>query len=216
MITKTNKISYNCPRKNRIRNIILLKARDIITKRQSEGSDKSIFVDLYGDGASFRKAKKLGIKIISIDDGTNYKDKNKIKAQLKGKDRAFISLRKLCQTRTEDITTPFLFLDFCGALSEEVFRCFNAMPLIMEDKGCFYITLIRQQENQFPRGTAKILIQKLSISEIKDCFRKLHFKLTLVDTFEYTNAPKYEERKKTSPTKMIVYGFDWEKKIKKQ
>lgn len=183
------------------------KIRDFILDHAQKGK---AFLDLYGNGECYRLAKNLGINILSIDDGRDFKNGQKLKIQLKGKDKMFINLKDLCNSgmkRNHDV----MWLDYCGAFSKDVKDTIPVLPKIMAKKGVLFITLLCGRENLLPKGTDREVIDSAVLSIIKKHFRITKVKVTPFFKKSYLSKPKYGTRKKKAATRMIVHGLTWEK-----
>lgn len=200
MKTTKKDIKFNGKEKGEIREMILNHAQ--------KGNS---FLDLYGNGENYKLAKKRNINILSIDDARDFKNEKKLKIELKGKDKMFISLYDLCNLeikRKHDV----IWLDFCGALNNDVQKTIKCLPNIMENKGIIFFTLLCGRENILPKGTIRKAIDAAIIAVIKQCFKEVKVKTNIIFSRSYLSKPEYDTRKKKGATRMIVHGLTWEKK----
>ena len=171
------------------------------------------FLDLYGNGENYRLMKERGIKGISVDDGRDFKNEEKLKIDLKGEDKMLISLKDLARLKTAK-KHDSMWLDFCGAVNKDVIETLKHMPNIMENEGRIWFTLLCGRENILPRGTVRTIIDKAVLSIIKYEMKEVDISLKHNWSKSYLSTPEYQTRKKKGPTRMIVHEFDWKKIIK--
>ena len=193
--TAINHISYNNSEKAKIRDYILNHA----------GQGKA-YLELYGNGESYSIAKKKGINVLSIDDGRQEHNQRRLKKELKGKGRMFISLQDLCKSKMKRLN-DVMWLDYCGILNKDIFKDLMVIPNIMAKKGLVFVTFRCGREYFFPRGSSRELIKFGVRFLMKKHMRAEGIKLK--DTFykEYQSPPKGKSKKGT--TRMCVWGFSW-------
>ena len=138
-----NDIKFNGLQKLSIRQII---ANELIIRKIK------CFLDFWGNGEMYRFCKKLGIKIFSIDNGSDFvhlpKERKALKKILTGyKDRAYMSLKQLCKTKS---LFDGFWLDYCGPLGKKVWKDLELLPNIMADKGILFITFQEGHERLLP------------------------------------------------------------------
>lgn len=196
-----DKIEYKGKDKKEIRNFVI-----------NHAINAESYLDLFGDGESYRLAKRKKVNILSIDNGSNFKNKTKLKAKLTGKDKQFISVKNLCTSKT-DRKHDVMWLDFCGTLGKSTRESLNVLPNIMTKKGKLFITLLHAREIMLPKGSCRELLDNLTIALIQTILRRQKVETKLFYTKAYISNPKYKGRKIHWGTPMIVYGFKWGKII---
>lgn len=200
MITKTNDIKYNNKEKMEIRDFIF----NLAKKAKS-------YLDLYGNGEGYKIAKKKGINILSIDNGSSHKDIKKLKIKLRGNDKMFTSINNLCKMKMKR-KHDAMWLDYCGSLSDEIrLNTIPLLPNIMAKKGFLFITFLCGREKICPKGTCRTAINMVNSLLVTRSFKAAGVKTKLFYEKMYTSMPDYEGRKKKSGTKMVTMGFKWEK-----
>ena len=192
---------------------IKLQIRDTIARIAKESKS---FLELYGEGDMYRYCKALGVNILSIDNGKSFKHMpeyethlKRLKRELRGKDKKFISLQDLAKTsrRKHDV----IWLDYCGPLSNDVWNDITALPRIMEDTGTIFITYQEGRENGLPGGTMRKVINETYARITKLAFKKAGLKVEKIIKRQYLSDAKWEGKTRKTPKKMITIGFEWTK-----
>lgn len=183
------------------------KIRDYIMDHAGQGEN---YLEFYGNGESYRLAKSLGINVLSIDDGRDFDNLDKLKKELRGKEKMLIGLKDLCNLKMKRLN-DVIWLDYCGSWSNENAETMKSLPNIMADKGTVFITLLCGRENYLPKGTKREIIDAATIALIKHDFKVAGIKVKKFFSKSYISKPKYNERKKKGGTRMIVHGLTWEK-----
>ena len=165
-------------------------------------------LDFYGNGEMYRKAKRNGIKIYSIDDGRQCDNRNKLKRELSKLDTEMTSLKDLCN-KEKPPKFKTMFIDNCGHFTKDIKETTKVMHKIMRDKGTMYITLFNARETILPKGSNRNQIDQATLSDIQKTFRDSGISTKKIYTQKYNSIPTYKERRKKTGTPMIVLGFEW-------
>ncbi len=178
-------------------------------------SPKNVYLDFYGSGESYRKAKRMGIKnIIAIDDGRNHNKKSDLQKIMLKKELIFTSLRKLCTTLKYLLDRKFniMWLDYCGEYTPEIAVDIGLLPTIMQKKGKIFFTFVQFREKTWMSKAAGRPFFNFCIKEhIKLMFEQAGIKATLFYEESYLGGAEHDGRKKKGTVPMIVYGYNWTK-----
>jgi hypothetical protein len=183
-----------------------LAIRDYIAQYALKGKT---FLEFYGTGDMYRYCKRLGVNILSIDDGRSFKNHEKLKKELRGKDKMFISLKDLCTKFKKRFDV--IWLDYCGPLSNAIWNDIITMPPIMEKEGVLFVTYREGRENGLPKGTMREVINKVYSNVTKKAFKKAGIKVERFFKKSYKSNPEYDTRKSKSGTRMVTIGYNWKK-----
>jgi hypothetical protein len=197
-MTTIKDIEFNGLKKKEIRDYILKYAKQA----------KS-FLDLYGNGEMYRIAKKNRVNILSIDDGRDFNNGDKLKKELVGKDKMFISIRNLCKTSTRKHNV--IWLDYCGPLSPTVWKDLTVLPAIMEKRGKLFVTYREGRENMLPKGTMREVINKVYGEITMTVLKEAGLEVKQIGKEVYISNPQYDTRKKKSGDKMVTIELNWKK-----
>src|ERR1035437_1807060 len=195
--TAINHISYtNCEK---------AKIRDYILKHAGQGK---AYLELYGNGESYSIAKRMGINVLSIDDGRQENNEIRLKKELKGKGKMFISLQNLCKSRMKR-KNDVIWLDYCGSLGKDVFKDIAVLPKIMTKQGTLFITFLCGRENILPKDTDREVINAAVIARYKAHMTKAGVRTRIILHKEYQSLSKGQKKAKT--TRMIIWQLKWNK-----
>lgn len=168
-------------------------------------------LDFYGTGQMYRFCKRMGVNILSIDNGKDFRNRVALKKEFKNsKDRMVINLRDLADRKEHKFSQ--MWLDYCCPLGSNVFKDLEKIPQIMENEGCIYITYRLGHERVCPKGMDRRIIDSLCFYHIERALGMNGVELIeQVMKEDYVSYPKYKERGQGNGTHMVTIGFKWKK-----
>lgn len=192
-------ISFNSDDKKEI--------REEIMKHAGDGTS---YLEFYGNGESYKLARKKKIKTLSIDDGRDLDNKILLQNQLRGKNKKLISLQELCNAKRKR-THNLVWLDYCGSFSEEVRKDIAVLPKVLENSGQLFFTFLACRENMYPKGTMREVIDLALEMLLVRFLKEAGLKTKITYKKVYWSQPDYLKRRKKGKTRMVVYGLEWKK-----